>query len=78
MLGPCGFETFAVGNVDRVDEYVSHIGLPALLDVMLRLGNVGLRLLLGRHAGQCAHIGKRIARHLHRRLGQRSSRRRRT
>ena len=43
---------------------------------MPSLCNVGLRLLLRRHAGQRPHLGERIARDLHRRLRQQPLRRR--
>ena len=45
MLGPCGFEAFVMRDIHRVDEDVPHVGLPALLDVVPGLGNVGLLLL---------------------------------
>ena len=52
MLGPCGFEAFVMRDIHRVDEDVAHIGLSSLLDVVPGLCNVGLLLLLRRHAGQ--------------------------
>ena len=61
MLGPCGFEAFVMRDIHRVDEDVSHIGLSSLLDVVPCLGEVGIRRIRFRHAGQRPHLGERIA-----------------
>ena len=65
MLGPCGFEAFVMRDIHRVDEDVPHVGLPSLLDVVPCLGEVGIRRIRFRHAGQRPHLGERIARDLH-------------
>ena len=62
-------------DIHRVDEDVSHVGLPALLDVVPCLGEVGTRRIRFRHAGQRPHLGKRIARDLHVGLRQQPLRR---
>ena len=63
-------------DIHRVDEDVSHVGLPSLLDVVPGLGEIGTRRIRFRHAGQRPHLGERIARDLHRRLRHRPPHRR--